>query len=549
MTDQPDAMHAATDVHVGQLLGGRYRLVEKRTERDHIAWWDGIDETLSRPVTIYVMPPTHPRMSELLGVARQAGAATDPRFLRVLDVLAFDPLEPISLIVCEDIPGVDLQTLLKRGPLAALDAAWVIGEVTAAMAPLHEAGLSHGEISPTTVMLTTTGAVRIKGFMLFPALAGQQTGDAMTRERADVAAIGRLFYACLTGAWPDTKTPDPPKTFGLPPARWRNDELVTPSEIRPGIPPVLDAICTQIIQPRSGATPLRTAASISIALRRVLGTADASADLASRVAETLAPTPAPHRAAIDETTARNASANSETKPPSGPQSPPARTPSAPSSAPSPARTRKPAEIAQVAARWLVAHWWVPVAAIVLIIVISLLAHSCAPPAAPVVTPEPTPESLQITAVTELDAKNDGGDGQDNPDQVPLATDGQVNTCWTSERYTTDYIPTKKPGIGLVLSLAGAHEVTSLTLTLVAVPAGLSIMVPTDPTLVSPPLDSVKEWTSITDVMVNLSPQEVTLPVDTTTSFILLYFTSLPRSSDRPDRVQASVCEVSAVGYQ
>jgi len=528
-------MDAAADIHAGLVLGGRYRLEEKRTERDHIAWWDGVDETLSRAVTVYVMPPTHPRANELLGIARQAGAATDPRFLRVLDVLAFDPLEPVSLIVCEDIAGVDLQTLLKRGPLSALDAAWLIGEVTAAMAPLHEAGLSHGELSPATVMLTTTGAVRIKGFMLFQALTGRPIGDAITRERADVAAIGRLFYACLTGAWPDTKTPDPPKTFGLPPAKWRNDELSTPSEIRPGIPPVLDAICMQIIQPRSGAAPLRTAAAISLALRRVLGIADAAPDLASRVADILSP--APSRAeADDEITSRNTTPRGELKAPV--------TPSA-NDSDAPLPSGQAITMAKLAGRWLVAHWWVPLAVVVLIVIIALIAHSCAPPPPP--PPSATPQPLTITAITELDARADGGDGQDNPDQVPLATDGLVSTCWTSERYVIDYIPTKKPGIGLVFSLDGAPQITTMTLTLVAVPAGLSIMIPADATLQSPPLDTVKDWTSVLDTTVDTSPQEITLPDGTSAHFIMLYFTNLPRSPDRPDRVQASVCEVSAIG--
>jgi len=524
--------HHDGDVHAGQVLGGRYRLVSRRAERDDIAWWEGLDETLSRAVTLYIMPPNHPRADELLGVARKAGRVTDPRFLRVLDVLAFGPSEPVSMIVCEEIPGVSLQALLKHGPLAGFDAAWVIGEVASALAPLHEMGLSHGELSPVTVMLTTSGAVRIKGFMLFAALAGHLTGDADTRERADVAAIGNLFYACLTGAWPGERN------FGLPSARRDGGSLVPPAQARPGVSTLLDAICTQIIKPRPGAAPLRTAAAISIALRKVLGTADARTDLALRVSDAMKPRVEAEE--DEDITARRlgGSGASESKVPKPPPPNDGVTPVS-------ARVRS---VVRGVVRWVIDHWWVVAAAVVLIVVIALVAQSCSVPEGPgstTVSPTVTQKALVIKAVAELDAEADGGDGKDNPELVPLATDGKDDTCWKSELYSLTYIPTRKPGIGLVLAFEEVTAVSKVTVTLGVAPAGVSIMVPVDSGVDSPPLASVGDWTSVHSLTVTKTPQTVTLPEGTKTRYLLLYFNKLPPVPDRDDRAQAVVCEVTA----
>ena len=548
-----DASQPDSAVYAGQVLGARYRLVRKRVENDGIAWWDGVDETLSRPVQIYVIPPNHPRTAELLGAGRQAGAATDPRFLYVLDVLAYGPSEPVSMIVCQDVPGVTLQALLKRGALSATDAAWVTSEVATALAPLHEASLSHGELSPATVILTATGAVRIKGFMLFSALAGKITTDAAAREHDDVAAIGRIFYACLTGAWPQ-----PGVTSGLPAAQVRDGHLATPTQVRANIPAVLDAICTQIIDPRPGATPLRTAKAISIALRRALGTAEPTQELVDRVAELMSPP----KVVLDDADATTRTGPPNSRPPvsaaavTDPIADVANGPSPADVKPEPAKPEpaKPADVkpepvkqatalARKAGQWLLRRWWVVAAAVVLIVVIALIAHACSAPPPP--PPEPTP--IQVTAFIELDAKADGGDGQDHPDQVPFATDGNPETCWTSERYTDGYIPSKKPGIGLILDLGETKQVSTLTLTLGTVPLGMSVMVPNDLTVTTPPMDTVADWTSIDDEAMALSPHTVTLPDGTSTRFILLYFTSLPPTPDGSDRVQASVCEITATG--
>jgi putative peptidoglycan lipid II flippase len=53
----------------------------------------------------------------------------------------------------------------------------------------------------------------------------------------------------------------------------------------------------------------------------------------------------------------------------------------------------------------------------------------------------------------------GGDGRENGDDAPLAIDGDAQTAWRSEGYDNRDITLLKPGVGLVLELEAAKELT------------------------------------------------------------------------------------------
>jgi len=561
----------------GQVLGGRYRLDERQQTFGEISVWAGWDETLSRSVSIYIVPPNHPLTDALLGAARSAAAAIDPRFLRVLDALPYGPSEPVTFIVCEDLPGVTLEQLLQRGPLPGLDAAWVAGELTSALAPMHEIGLGHGELSPATVLVTTTGNVRINGFLLLAVLMGNREDEPRQRERDDVQAVGRLLYAMLTGTWPDDTSPSPPRTYGLPPAHWRNDELVPATVVQPGVPPVLDAICMQTLQPRPDAAPLRSVTAISVALRRVLGSVDAASDLAARVADSSNPESWSEvevgqstndllkqaDATVDpgaetEVIADASGSVSGLVQPTGetsrsvgtsgvmPKPPP---PPRPSGDPGLPQAPRMVRAGRRIPRWF-PRWWpavpVGVLAVVVLLLVLLIAKSCG--AGPL-APPPTPEPVRVTALTEFDPVTDGGDTKEHPDQVPLAIDGDPTTCWYTETYGADYLPGKKPGVGLVLDFGVATKIATVTLTVDTTPVTMSVMVPKGDAaqIDTAPMASVTDWTNVMDATIDAIPQTLTLPSTVTSRYVLLYFTKLPPFAMAEGYTQAGVCEITATG--
>ena len=281
------------DVEPGQQLGGRYQLITPLTSTDDITLWEGWDDTLTRPVLMWVIPPNHRRTDVMLLAARAAAAASDTHFLRVLDALEYGPIEPVSCIVTEYVPGVRLEEVLRAGPISDANAGWIVMQLAAALAPLHARDLFHQRLSPATVILTASGDVCISGFLLEAALSRPLEYDGMEQppsrgeqQRADLDALGQLFYAGLTGTWPLLRTYERADLYGLAPApRGPDNLLLRPAVVRPGISLDLDAICMQTLEPAPGSTAIRRAADLASVIRRALGRFDASAEISVRVRE------------------------------------------------------------------------------------------------------------------------------------------------------------------------------------------------------------------------------------------------------------------------
>ena len=65
--------------------------------------------------------------------------------------------------------------------------------------------------------------------------------------------------------------------------------------------------------------------------------------------------------------------------------------------------------------------------------------------------------VQLHALSDFDPD---GDGQEHPETVPAATDGDASTYWTTETYSSF----DKPGVGIVLDAESGVELVALTLT-------------------------------------------------------------------------------------
>ncbi len=287
LTPAPERTAAApvrSSVVAGTILAGRYRLQELLAETDRAVTWRAFDLVLSRSVLVHLLAPHDPTAEELLEVARRAAAATDSRFLRVLDAVHSETDDLGSYVVCEYAAGQSLELVLSHGPLSGLEAAWVVREVADALSGVHAVGLFHQRISPDTVVLTPDGHVKIVGLLIEAALR-PVVGDPIhgaqtwTPERRDVADLGRLLYGCLVSRWPGGPA------FSLPAAPVSGRGWMTPRQVRAGVSPALDNVCDQILgdPPRHRAARLSTAHAVADALTTVLGAADASTDLERRL--------------------------------------------------------------------------------------------------------------------------------------------------------------------------------------------------------------------------------------------------------------------------
>jgi hypothetical protein len=231
----------------GTRLGGRYRLEDRIAAAGGWAAWKAIDETLARPVTVLTFAPAFPRLREVVTAARAASRLNDPRFAQVFDV---EDDWDHAYIVTEWAVGDTLDDLIANGPLEPPRGARIVAEAAQAITVAHAAGLAHLCLVPNSVRWTSGGGVKITGLGINAALSG---ATAENPGLADTERLGMLLYAALTGFWPG---PDCPT---LPPPPDPDGMLLSPRQVRAGVPSALDEIASRALQlGQSAGIPITT---------------------------------------------------------------------------------------------------------------------------------------------------------------------------------------------------------------------------------------------------------------------------------------------------
>ena len=227
-------------IRPGDVLADRYRLVDLLSESGDGRFWRAHDRVLERHVALHVISADDPRAEGLLVAARRSATVLDPHILRVLDA---ERSAGLCYVVNEWGSGTSLDIMLATGgPLAPRRAAWLVGEVAAACAVAHAAGVPHGRLNPENLLVDTSGAVRVIGWSVDAALHGCSEGSA----EGDVVDLAGLLYAALTGRWAGRSG------SAVPPAPTDHDRVLRPRQVRAGIPRELDSLCDEVLHPRPG---------------------------------------------------------------------------------------------------------------------------------------------------------------------------------------------------------------------------------------------------------------------------------------------------------
>ena len=541
--DEPSMFEGVDEITSGQrlmstgdLLSTRFRIEELITVRDGIETWRSHDLVLSRDVMAHIIPEGSPHTTNLLQAARKGAIATDSRFLRVLDAVSLDndPREIGGYIVCEYAHGSSLANLLKHGPLSTLEAAWVVRELADALTSLHGQGLFHEQLTPNNIVITTLGAVKLAGFGVEAGFHPNTSVKWSDREAADVRGLASLLYAMLVLHWPGGDM------LGLPAAPLVNGEIALMSSVTPGISPALDRICAAALAGQELAPDQRitTASQLASELAAVLGTADASPDLEARVRQPQNPIPTHLRPTpldsmpipvVPDSTA------TQVQPAVARQS---RQRVVETSAVEEVKSAKPT----YEGRPLL---WVVLVAAIATLVISLIVvaiNSIGRPEAPgSSSPTPTASESQeapatgtvipVATVTDFDPRADNGNGQEHPDQVNNAIDGDPSTGWSTMQYLDNpKLGGLKPGVGLVLDLGKPVKLGEIEVTFAGAGETVELRVPEKEATDKAPMDRQAQWRTVATAE-DTSEQTVLTPTEEVTSrYVLIYLTKLPEVS-------------------
>jgi serine/threonine-protein kinase len=215
-----------------ELLGNRYRLVERLATGGMGVVWRAVDERLDRPVAVKLIRPEYaddPTFRQRLRLeARAIAAIRSPHVVRIHDVCEEE--DPAggwrSYLVMELVDGEPLSERLRHGPLPLATTRSVIAQAATALAAAHQRHIVHRDVKPGNVMVDHTGQVTVLDFGIARAadavsltatdlvlgtaryLSPEQADGKAATGASDVYSLGVLAYHCLTGNVPFDATSD-----------------------------------------------------------------------------------------------------------------------------------------------------------------------------------------------------------------------------------------------------------------------------------------------------------------------------------------------------
>jgi len=259
----------------GQVFGGRYRVEEPLGNGGMGVVCRATHLGLGTSVAIKVIRPDLAANEEFvrrfLNEARRAALLQSERIARVHDVGQLPTGEPF--LVMELLDGFELGAYLEQhGPLDAADAVNIALQLAEGLATAHQAGIVHRDITPANAFLVRRAdgrfAVKILDFGISKELAegtttltgaGQSLGSpwymspeqmldaSRVDERSDLWSLGVVLFEMLAGRRPFGGVTVPEVC-----AKVLTEPAPSLSELRPELPPALEAIVARCLEKDPG---------------------------------------------------------------------------------------------------------------------------------------------------------------------------------------------------------------------------------------------------------------------------------------------------------
>ncbi|MBF4584786.1 serine/threonine-protein kinase [Curtobacterium sp. VKM Ac-2887] len=206
-----------------RVFGGRYRVTGTLGHGGMASVYRAVDEQLGREVAVKVFrigPVDHGERARAESEIQTLATLRSPALVTLYDA-ALDDEDGDSYLVMELVPGSDLATRLREGPLDPTTAARVGAQVADGLSAVHAQGIVHRDVKPANVLLERDGShVKLADFgiaLLRDASRVTGTGTVMGTAaylapeqvlaqeitgKADVYALGLVLLECLTGGTP-----------------------------------------------------------------------------------------------------------------------------------------------------------------------------------------------------------------------------------------------------------------------------------------------------------------------------------------------------------
>jgi serine/threonine protein kinase len=249
-----------------------YELLDKLGEGGMGAVYKARDPRLDRLLAIKLLPPgsvSDPsRRERFVREAKAASALNHPNIVCIYDI---EPNGDEPFIAMEYVDGKPLDRIIRKKPLAPVEAVGIGVQVADALAAAHAAGILHRDIKPANVVVTPQGRAKVLDFGLAKLFGDEKPGEDDTTQpldtaegtvvgtaaymspeqaqgkpldgRSDIFSFGAVLYEMVTGRRA-FKGDTPISTL----AAVLNKDPEAPSKISPEVSPELERIIVRCLR-------------------------------------------------------------------------------------------------------------------------------------------------------------------------------------------------------------------------------------------------------------------------------------------------------------
>jgi serine/threonine protein kinase/tetratricopeptide (TPR) repeat protein len=238
-----------------------YKIIDKLGEGGMGVVYKAEDSKLKREVAIKFLPNIISKSKEdKTRFENEAQAAASLNHPNIATIHAIEEKDSQIFIVMEFINGPELKSRIDEGPITLEESLNIIEQIAYGLAAAHHKGIIHRDIKSSNIMLTQSGQVKIMDFGLAKVKGSSQitkvgttigTAAYMSPEqaqgtkvdnRADIWALGVIFYELLTGRQPFKGEFEQAVIYSI-----LNIEPEPVSTIKPDVPLKLEQITKKLL--------------------------------------------------------------------------------------------------------------------------------------------------------------------------------------------------------------------------------------------------------------------------------------------------------------